>query len=108
MAVKKDIILNLKKFCKEAMNSLGIEIKSAYLFGSYANGSDNKYSDIDLAVVSKSFSGFRFDDAKMLNPIVLKINSSIEVHPFKDKEFKKSNPFVKEINCFAIPEIYLR
>ena len=97
MAVKKNIVSTLRKFCIEAINSLGIEIKSAYLFGSYANGSNDKYSDIDLAIVSKSFSGFRFDDAKMLNPIVLKINSSIEVHPFKAKEFKKGNPFVADI-----------
>lgn len=97
MAVKKGIIKILERFCVEVMNSLSIEIKSAYLFGSYADGSNNKYSDIDLAIVSKSFSGFRFEDAKMLNPIVLKIHSCIEVHPFKDKEFTNGNPFAREI-----------
>ncbi|EKD28764.1 MAG: nucleotidyltransferase, partial [uncultured bacterium] len=70
---------------------------TAYLFGSYANGKYNKYSDIDLALVSPSFSGFRFEDAKRLNPLVLKINSSIEVHPINEKDFNNPNPFVKEI-----------
>ena len=74
-----------------------IKIKSAYLFGSVVNGKNTKYSDIDLAIVSDSFTGSRYDDRVKLNPYILKINTSLEVHPFTTKEFKANNPFAKEI-----------
>lgn len=74
-----------------------IRIKTIYLFGSSINARNNKYSDVDLAIVSDDFTGFKFEDRKKINPIILKINTSIEVHPFTDKEFKEKNPFIKEI-----------
>ena len=39
-------------------------VKWAILFGSYAQGTFNEWSDIDLAIVSKVFVGDRFEDRK--------------------------------------------
>jgi predicted nucleotidyltransferase len=95
MAVKTDIIDLVNNFTKEAKTI--IKVDAAYLFGSSANGKAVKYSDIDLAIVSPDFTGFGFADRKKLNPLILKFDTSLEVHPFKRADFSRENPFVKEI-----------
>lgn len=97
MASKANIINILKALFWELEKDRIIEIKSAYLFGSVVTGKNTKNSDIDLAIVSDSFTGSRYDDRVKLNPYILKINTSIEVHPFTASEFKVDNPFAKEI-----------
>jgi len=94
---KTDIIRTVKAFLFELEKDRIIKIKSAYLFGSVVNGKNTKYSDIDLAIVSDSFTGCRYDDRVKLNPYILKINTNVEVHPFTAREFKVDNPFAKEI-----------
>jgi len=37
-------------------------IDNAYLYGSFAKGTFNKWSDIDIAIVSSDFSGDLFED----------------------------------------------
>ena len=94
---KANIIKTIQTLLLQLKNDRILKIKSAYLFGSVVKGKNNKYSDIDLAIVSDSFTGCRYDDRVKLNPYILKINTSVEVHPFTTKEFKVDNPFAKEI-----------
>lgn len=74
-----------------------ITIDQAYLFGSYAKGTSNENSDIDLAVVSKDFEGIRFYDRKKLAKYLIKANFDIELHPFKTEDFTADDPLVAEI-----------
>jgi uncharacterized protein len=97
MASKTNIIKKLTALFSELEKDNIIEIKSAYLFGSVVKGKRTKYSDIDLAIVSDSFTGYRYDDRVKLNPYILKIDTSVEIHPFTTSEFKIDNPFAKEI-----------
>ncbi|MBI5206207.1 MAG: nucleotidyltransferase domain-containing protein [Candidatus Firestonebacteria bacterium] len=86
-----------EKFLKLIKNA-NIRIERAVLFGSYATGNAKKWSDIDLAIVSPDFSGITFYDNKMLIPYLLKVDSRIELHPFKPDDFSEDNNFfVKEI-----------
>jgi predicted nucleotidyltransferase len=48
------------------LNETGLRVEKAYLFGSQARGNAREWSDIDIAVISKSFSGNRFDDMMSL------------------------------------------
>lgn len=74
----------------------GIRISAIYLFGSYVNGeTDLEWSDIDVAIVSDDFSGFRINDNKMLIPLSVKVEPRIETHPFRIKDFQDS-PFVRD------------
>ena len=50
-----EIYQSIKKYLFKV--SKHFKIEHAYLFGSYANGKAHKESDIDLAIVSSSFSG---------------------------------------------------
>ena len=74
-----------------------IDIQKAVLFGSHARGTAGKWSDIDIALVSPSFSGVAFYDSKMLIPYVLKVDSRLELHPYRPEDFTDDDPFVKEI-----------
>lgn len=76
----------------------GINIHSIFLFGSFANSKEDTnfdWSDIDVAIVSNSFSGSRFDDNKKLIPLAIKIEPRIELHPFTISDFENS-PFARD------------
>ena len=49
----------IERFLAELTKN-GIIVEQAVLFGSYAQGTFNEWSDIDLAVVSSKFEGERF------------------------------------------------
>ncbi len=74
-----------------------IPIKEAILFGSYAKGDNQEWSDIDIALVSDIFEGNRIDDKDKIRRITLSISSEIEVIPFAPDDFNLQNPFAKEI-----------
>lgn len=95
--VSNEIIEKVKMFVDILLKNSGIHLERVILFGSYAKGLENKWSDIDVALVSRDFSGIGFYDRKMVNPYLLKIDSRIEPHPFKPEEFNSDNPFAIEI-----------
>ncbi len=74
-----------------------IPIKDAVLFGSYAKGNSQEFSDIDIALVSDVFVGNRIDDKDKIRRITLSVSSAIEVIPFAPQDFDLSNPLAKEI-----------
>jgi predicted nucleotidyltransferase len=74
-----------------------IPIKKAILFGSYARGNYQEWSDIDIALVSDIFEGNRIDDKDKIRKITLSVSSELEVIPFSPDDFNLQNPFAKEI-----------
>jgi len=88
-----------------------LAIKSKYdftkiiLFGSYAKGNFNEDSDIDIAVVFKDYSNL-IDMQLDLMRLRRKIDSRIEPHPFREKDFYITNPLVNEIIKYG-QDIYL-
>ena len=74
-----------------------IKIEQAVLFGSYAQGTFNSWSDIDLAIVSKAFHGERFSDRSIIRRIKLKVSSELEAIPYNPADVTIDNPFVKKI-----------
>ncbi len=74
------------------------ELLSSILFGSYAKGTEQKDSDIDIALV---FDDFKDDDKFDLQTKLLvwatEFDTRIELHPILQKEFDIENPFVAEI-----------
>lgn len=81
----------------EELERIGIHVQQAILFGSYATGKYDEWSDIDLAIVSKDFAGNRFEDRNKIRKITLKVNSDISPMPYRPEDFKDSDYFVKEI-----------
>jgi len=66
------------------------------LFGSYAKGNFNEDSDIDIAVVLKDYKDL-LDIQLDLMRLRRSIDSRIEPHPFRAKDFDITNPVVYEI-----------
>ena len=83
MPFRKDEIISEIRNLIKTIEKNGISISAAYLFGSYAKGKANEWSDIDVALVSDNFSGIRFYDVEKL------INA---------QNNPGSNLFVKEIS----------
>ncbi len=94
--VPAQIIEIVRKFVVEALKD-NSRISQAVLFGSYAKGTYNDYSDIDLAIVSDDFEGVSFYDNKKLTKAMLRTSIDLETHTYKPEEFNLENPFVREI-----------
>jgi predicted nucleotidyltransferase len=79
------------------LKKANINVSRIILFGSYATGKANEWSDIDIAIVSNDFSGIPFNDNKMMIPFLLEVDSRIELHPYRPEDFTEDNLFVRAI-----------
>ena len=95
-----------KKIVKEYAKQLKAEkypISGVYLFGSYANGKAGKWSDIDVAVISKKNKVNYWGDYKFLSKVGLQVDTRIEPHGFTRQDFKNDcDPMVYEIKKTGI------
>jgi uncharacterized protein len=86
------------KIAKRYIDSISkkYQIENAFLFGSFAKGTNHADSDIDIAIVIK-----KVDDIIDLQIELMCLRSDddllIEPHPFAKSDFKISNPVVAEI-----------
>ena len=60
----------------------GINVYDAYMFGSVAMDKGDEYSDIDIAIVSEEFTGVPFYDVKKISKFRRAVDLRLEVHPF--------------------------
>jgi hypothetical protein len=93
----KDAALALAALFVGSVKNGGIRITAAFLFGSYAHDEQREESDIDIALVSPDFTGFRFDDLGRIARFKLQASPDIEVHTFPEKDFTPENPFAKSV-----------
>ena len=92
-----------QKYAETVKSNFGFQ--KVILFGSYVKGNPHKDSDIDIAVIFSDYDN-RLDRQVELMKLTRKIDSRIEPHPFREKEFEISNPFVNEIMTYG-EEIYI-
>jgi uncharacterized protein len=71
-------------------------VQNAFLFGSFAKGTNHADSDIDIALVFEAVDDL-FDLQIQLMQIRTNDDLMIEPHPFRMSEFHPSNPVVAEI-----------
>ena len=94
-SINTEIMESIQKYIKKISEHYKIE--AIILFGSYAKGTENEDSDIDIAIISSDFSDIIEDGAKLIG-LTWKIDTRIEPHPITKEDFEKiSNPFVKEV-----------
>jgi len=97
MAKIPNHIIKLVRKYLTILEEKNIPIEKAWLFGSYASGRYNEWSDIDIALISGAFKGIRMDDRNTIRSITLDISSNLEPLPYRPEDFSESDPFVKEI-----------
>ena len=94
-SINSRIMESIQKYIKKISEHYKIE--AIILFGSYAKGTENEDSDIDIAVISDDFEDI-YDCMAVLMGMTWDIDARIEPHPITTEDFEKvSNPFVKEI-----------
>jgi len=97
MAEVNALAVELAKKFIAYLRSQGIKIDSAYLFGSFARGTEHKWSDIDIAVISSDFSDDSFEESVRLMILSHDVDTRIEPVPFRPERFIDENPLAWEI-----------
>jgi uncharacterized protein len=77
-------------------------LTAVYLYGSYARDTATQWSDIDLALISPTFSENIFDDQVRLMQLAATIDDRIEPYPFTETTFTINNPLAYEIQRYGI------
>ncbi len=81
----------------------GISVAEAYLFGSYAKKTANKFSDIDICVISKDFGDDYFDNSISLKKVANKVDFRIEPVPFAINDMNdKYSTLASEIKKYGV------
>ena len=91
---KNDALNIARQFA--ALVKTNYDCEQIFLFGSYVKDNFHDESDIDIAVILKGFDN-PIDTQLELMRLRRKIDSRIEPHPFREKDFNSSNPLVQEI-----------
>ncbi len=72
--------------------SADIQIDAAVIFGSYVNGRPHEYSDIDLAVFSRTVDRWSFDRKVKLACKLKKVEPMVELHLYSFRALKEARP----------------
>ncbi|MBU0567634.1 nucleotidyltransferase domain-containing protein [bacterium] len=99
--IPDEAVEKIKEFL-DMVEASGLSLEMAIVFGSYVTGKAGKWSDIDIALVCKDFTGIRFYDRKKLNPSLIKTDKRIEIHPFRPEDFTEKDPFAKQIIRYGV------
>ena len=98
MVKKRQEIKNIVNRYILELKKLGIEVSQVILFGSYANGKPKEYSDIDLAVVSSSFSKLDiFERQLILSKGHHRFGEPIEPIGLTPDQVRERKGFVREV-----------
>ena len=62
------------------------------MFGSAIKDMADEYSDIDIAIVSKDFSGIPYYDVKKVSKYRRAIDLRLEIHPFSLEDINVDPP----------------
>jgi uncharacterized protein len=90
------IIKQMKDFVT-MVNSCGITLRKAVLFGSYARDEQTNYSDIDVALVADEFCNVPSEDVKLFMKAMLKYYM-VQPQTYNTRDFSADkDPFVGEI-----------
>lgn len=87
--------IHTEELIKRAIDYLRqrVRLEQAVLFGSYARGDADAWSDVDLAVISSDFA--RMSRPKLMELLVqtsLAVNPKIELWPYTPKDLKEARP----------------
>ena len=81
------------------------KVYAIILFGSYAKGTNNESSDIDIAIITDDFKNDIIDEELNLMRLRRKIDTRIEPHLIRIEDYKNAEtPFIQEVIDTGIKE----
>ncbi len=98
---REEVIKKVRRLL-ELLNSEGLDITAAYLYGSYAAGTAHEDSDIDVAIVSADLLGDRLENWCRLKKVACQIDVGMEVIGFRPERFRDEDPLAWEVKTKGI------
>ena len=90
------VLATVKRF-KNALESINIQVDQLILFGSYAEGTAREDSDIDLVVISSSFSDKSYwERINILTDAIYQVFAPIEASAFTPDEWKSEKSLISD------------
>jgi len=102
MAEIEPVVFKKVQSFLDKLRLTGFHISKAYIFGSYARGQEDKWSDIDVAIISPQISNDRFEERIRLTELAVSIDDRIEPLPFNLDSFSDDDPFVRQIKTEGV------
>lgn len=101
-SIENKLIIDIvEKYVEEVCEHY--EIYAIILFGSYAKGTNDENSDIDIAIITDDFTNDIFDEELNLMRLRRKIDTRIEPHLIRIEDYKNATtPFIKEVIATGI------
>ena len=94
----RDAAIGIVRDYTREIQSRGVNLRTAILYGSYAKGTQHEWSDIDVALVADEFTGFYMEDKKLFPYIgIKKPYIIVEAVTFSTDYFNDGDPFINEI-----------
>jgi predicted nucleotidyltransferase len=93
----KTINKTIEEYVSDVRQTMSID--KVYLYGSYAKGTFNEYSDVDICFFSDEFENQRTVDILTRLISLTRTYKDIDIEPraFPTSEINRGNPFVHEI-----------
>ncbi len=93
---KREVLEIISGFQK-ALEGKGIEINKLVLFGSYATGQFREGSDIDVVVISDSFTGKGYwERIDILSDAIYEVFAPVEAVGMTPDEWEKKDSFIAD------------
>ena len=93
----QDTVLATVKRFKNALESINIQVDQLILFGSHAEGTAREDSDIDLVVISSSFSDKSYwERINILTDAIYQVFAPIEASAFTPDEWKSEKSLISD------------
>lgn len=90
------VLATVKRF-KNALESINIRVDQLILFGSHAEGTAREDSDIDLVVISSSFSDKSYwERINILTDAIYQVFAPIEASAFTPDEWKSEKSLISD------------
>ena len=93
----QDTILRTIRQFKNVLESINIQVDQLILYGSHAVGTAHEDSDIDLVVISSSFSEMSYwERIDILTEAIYKVFAPIEASAFTPEEWKTEKSLITD------------
>ena len=93
---QETVLTTVKKF-KNALESINIRVDQLILFGSQAEGTAREDSDIDLVVISSSFTNKSYwERINILSDAIYQVFAPIEASAFTPDEWKSKKSLISD------------
>ena len=96
MLTKDAAIETVENYARD-IEAQGVCLDTVIMYGSFAKGTQHKWSDIDVALVADEFTGLPNDYDLFPSVSIKKPYVRIETKTYPTDYFRESDPFIEEI-----------